>query len=185
MRRPSGFTLIELLVALAIFGVLAALSLRAIAMAAEQRTFVEDESRKWRDLDRLFATVEADLGAALQGTAGFVGRAAPDGDGVWLRLSIAGRSGSGDAPMPPRAVSHRLVDGHPVRTSGSENAGPAAPNASIRYPSKVAALRARYLSARGEWLGTWQTNDGSLPRAVEISLQLASREEVRRVLLVQ
>lgn len=185
MRRAHGFTLIELLVALVVFGVLAALSLRAISNAAEQRTFIEDENRKWRDLDRLFATLEADLASAVASPATFVGRNTPPGDGPWLALVRAGHSSAQDVPSPPRAVEYRAIDGRLARSVGPEHADAPDARTTVRYPSELRAVAARYLSARGEWLPAWQTNDGSLPRAMEVSVQLASGEQVRRVLLAR
>lgn len=185
MKCARGFTLVELLVALAIFGVLAAVSLRAISNAADQRAFVENETRKWRDLDRLFAILESDLGAAYSSHAPFIGLAAPGPDGLWLRLTRAGRSEGDDAPVAPRAVAYWFSGGHVARSVGVEDSQFADAQATMRYPSEVVGLRARYLSARGEWLAVWQSNDDSLPRAVEVNLRLATREQVRRVMLLR
>lgn len=183
MRLVRGFTLIELLVALAIFGVLAALSLQAISSAAEQRTFVETEGRKWRELDRLFAAIESDLGAAVAGDATFIGRGAAGSDRPWIDLVRAGRSQADDVPLPPQAIAYRLIEGRLARTAGAERSD--AGGITVRYASEIAGIRARYLSSRGEWQPQWQSNDGSLPRAVEIVLQLPDGADVRRVVLVR
>jgi len=188
LSTTRGFTLIELLVALAIFGVIAVLSIRAISAALDQRAHIEDEARKWRELGRLYAALESDLGAALSGAGTrFIGLALPDAsDGGWLAFARAGRASEGEAPVAPRGIRYRLIDGHIERTTdhgaGMEEAFP--PLGLSRYPSRVLAVAMRYLSARGEWLAQWSEADG-LPRAVEIDLELASRERVRRVLLVR
>jgi len=188
MRSARGFTLIELLVALAIFGVIAVLSIRAISAALDQRAHIEDEARKWRELGRLYATIESDLGGALTGSGThFAGSAtAGGGDGGWLAFTRAGRAAEGEAPLAPRSVHYRLVDGHVERATyhgdGAAAEFPAISRA--RYASQVRSLGLRYLSARGEWLAEW-SETGSVPRAVEIDLELATRERLRRVLLAR
>jgi len=186
-NSARGFTLIELLVALAIFGVIAVLSIRAISAALDQRAHIEDETRKWRELGRLYATIESDLGAALTGAGShFAGNAAPGGDGGWLAFTRAGRAGESAAPLAPRSVHYRLVDGHVERTTyhGDSAAAEFPPISRARYASQVRSLGLRYLSTRGEWLAEW-SETGSAPRAVEIDLELATRERVRRVLLAR
>ena len=63
--RSTGFTLIELLIALAILGLVAVLSYRALSSLTDSEVKLTAEARHWRDLDTLFARLEADIRGAL------------------------------------------------------------------------------------------------------------------------
>jgi len=184
-----GFTLIELLVALAIFAVVSVLSLRAVSAALDHRAYLEDEGRKWRDLGRVFATIESDLAAALaEPGALFGGYPAPTAeDGTWIELARAGRSDDAETPVAPRGVRYRLVGGHIERASFhdlSARSGEAAVGVS-RYPSQVRSLSLRYLQPGGNWIGEWPHRSADMPRAIEISVELVTNERIRRVMLVR
>jgi general secretion pathway protein J len=187
--RRRGFTLVELLVALAIFAVVSVLSLRAVSAALDHRAHAEAEAHKWRDLARLFAVIESDLGAALETTpAGFRGHAAPDPlDGLWLVLARAGRDDDGEAAVAPRVVHYRIAQGTVVRSTHHHpdpaSGGP--PIHASRHPAQVRSLALRYMNERGEWLSEWNASQTELPRALELDVVLAGNERVRRVLLVR
>lgn len=185
----NGFTLVELLVALAIFAVVSVLSLRAVSAALDHRSHAEAEAHKWRDLGRLFATIESDLGAALETSPpGFRGHAAPDPlDGTWLVLARAGRDDEGAAAVAPRAVRYQFAEGTIVRSTRHppDTAASAPPIHASRHRPQVRTLALRYMNARGEWDAEWDATQPELPRAVEIDLMLADGERVRRVVLVR
>ena len=189
MQRRRGFTLIELMVALAIFAVISVLSLRAVSAAIDNRTRIEEEGRKWRELGRLFAALEADLAAVLVGSGmTLVGAAAPAADdGVWLAFARASRGEDDESAIVPQGIVYRLAGGHVERASYHALQAPGAdtPVALSRFPSSVRALQLRYLSERGEWLNDWSVTDGSIPRALAIDIELASGEGVHRAFLVR
>ncbi len=188
-RSCGGFTLIELLVALAIFAVISVLSLRAMSAALDNRAHIEAEGRKWRELGRLFVALDTDLAATLVGTGvSFAGSAVPTAeDGVWLAFARAGRGEDDEAAIAPRGILYRLTDGHIERSTYHALQSPAAqaPMSVSRFPSDVRALALRYLSERGDWLSAWGDPEGIAPRALEVSIALASGEHVRRVFLVR
>lgn len=184
----TGFTLIELLVALAIFGVVAALSVRALASAIDQRAHLEEDNRRWRELDRLLATIEIDVARALGAPAAFTGRHEPaERDGIFLAILRAGHAYAGEQPVPPQAIVYRWEEGH-VERSVYASLGAGAREgvllASI-YPARVLRLSLRYASAHGEWLPSWDAAEGELPRALELALELDDGGRIHRVFSVR
>ncbi len=63
--RRGGFTLIELLIALAILALVATLGYRAVASLTDSEAKLAAEGVHWRNLDALFARLEADARAAM------------------------------------------------------------------------------------------------------------------------
>ena len=188
LSRVSGFTLVELLAALAIFGVIAVLSLQAVSGALVHRARVEEEARKWRDLGQLFAIIEADLANALTapglsptGTAGPVA----DGD-AWLALARAGGGPSDASATPPRGVQYRMSEGYVERSieHGLFAPGAESPIVTSRFPAALRTLSVRYLSPQGQWVGQWTRSDSGAPRALEITIETLAAERVRRIFLV-
>jgi general secretion pathway protein J len=66
--RRAGFTLVELLVALAILALVSVLAYRAVAALTTSEAQLSAEALKWRNLDGLFARLEADMRVALPRT---------------------------------------------------------------------------------------------------------------------
>ena len=64
MRTRNGFTLIELLIALSILALVATLGYRALAALTDSEARLAAEGVRWRNLDALFARIEADARAA-------------------------------------------------------------------------------------------------------------------------
>ena len=192
MRRKklAGFTLVELLVAMAIFSVIAVISLRGVGSSLENRAHLEQESRKWRDLTALLVTLEADLASAIGGSGlPFFGAASSAGsDEAWMAFSRAGRDSNSGAALPPRGVIYRLT-GDSVERSTSYLTDvtlrpPTTPLGVSRFPVPLRAVTLRYLADAGEWRDRWTDPSAGLPRAVEISLDLAT-ERVSRVFALQ
>src|SRR5262249_49004907 len=63
--KRSGFTLIELMIALAILGLVAVFGYRALASLTDSEAQLSAEAQHWRELDGLFARLEADMREAL------------------------------------------------------------------------------------------------------------------------
>ena len=189
IQHTRAFTLIELLVALAIFAVISVLSLRAVSAAIDNRAQIEEEARKWRELGRLFAAIEADLAAVLaaSGTS-LTGAASPaTADGAWLAFARASRGDDDESTVVPQGVRYQLNGGHIERASyhALRPLEADTPLALARFPSNVRGLQLRYLAEGGNWLNDWSAADGALPRALDIHIELASGERVRRVFLVR
>jgi len=188
-RLTRGFTLVELLVALVIFGIIAALSVRALSASIDQRARIEDDARKWRELGQVFTAIESDLASALQSaSAPFVGHALPnETSGVWLELARAGRSADDETPIAPRGIVYR-VRGNRLERASFHTLAQTTPTDSFseqRFATAIRLLALRYLSQSGDWRSEWRDNEGNLPRALELTLELASGERIRRVMLIR
>jgi general secretion pathway protein J len=189
MNTGRGFTLVELLVAMAIFAVIAALSVRALSASIDQRAGIEDDARKWRELGRVLTVIESDLASALaSASAPFVGHATPgESGGIWLEFARAGRSVEDETPSPPRGIVYRIRGTTLERASfhALANASAADSLAVQRFPSVIRAIALRYLNASGDWRTEWRDAQGELPRALELTLELAGGERVRRIMLIR
>jgi general secretion pathway protein J len=190
MKRTSrAFTLIELLVALAVFAVIAVLSLRALSASIDHRAYLEQEGRKWRDLGALFGALQNDLSAVLTSPGlSLVGAATPaEPDGFWLAFARAGRGEEDESAIAPYGVRYRLAADHVERSTYFALAAPGSEPAFARsrFPPQVRSLQVRYLGEDGVWAAAWSSVDGSLPRAIDLGVELISGERVRRVFMVR
>ncbi len=186
--RRSGFTLVELMIALAILALVAVLGYRALASLTDSEAQLTAEAQRWRDLDALFARIEADMRDALPRDVRTDGGTEPawigvvDGDrqcrlallprrpGVRGRagkrrpadrLPLAQRRGRGPLLAAPRPAV--------VRCSQGVRAGDRHRRISGRLPRRARQL-ARALAVAGE---------SAVPRAVRVALTFASGEDDR------
>ena len=206
-----GFTLVEMLVAIAIFGVMAVAGYRVLDTVLVTRERVTEEYRRWRDVARAIAWMERDLEAAqarpirnpsdqvLAPLLGVEGFTQPDQSAITLT-----RSGGLDASgltTPPSRIGYRVRDGALERL-----AWPALDQATQNAPTAVVVLRGvtklglRYRDAGGTWCSTWPaaaaqggsgtasthvvrsgTVDVTLPTGVDVTIQLAGGERIRRL----
>ena len=90
--RRSGFTLIEVMIALAILALVAVLGYRALASLTDSEARLTAEAQHWRDLDALFARLEADMREALPRDVRTGGGTEPawfgDVDGATVRVLL-------------------------------------------------------------------------------------------------
>jgi general secretion pathway protein J len=169
MRRAPGFTLIELLAALAVLGVIAALSFRGLSSVLDAEAHVREEARRWNEAGLLLAQLREDVFSTI--AVGSVG----EGQLVLERF--------GELPgMPPRRVGYRLREGvveyllwPPVAASGD-----AQPSSAHAVLGGVAQLRFTALSQDGSWTPVWPPGP-TPPRAVAVELVLARGERVTRL----
>ena len=188
--RGRGFTLVEVLLALAIFGVITALSYRAIATLTAGEAQLSAAAQRGRTLDALFTRFEADIRQA-------VPRASRTASGVeppWLALTadnagnaalVFTRAGSEFADEPGRA-GQRI--GYRLRGRAVEIAyWPQLDNGANVQPAVytlidgVAAFRIEYLNKAAQWRDRWPLQgEADLPRAVRVNLVLDSGEAIER-----
>jgi type II secretion system protein J/type II secretion system protein I len=116
--RRGGFTLIELLIALAILALVAALGYRALASLTDSEAKLATEAVHWRNLDALFARLEADVRGALPrdvrtdaGTEpAWIGLVDNTGDAE-MRFSRAGPEFTLESGSGGQRIGYRLRNG--------------------------------------------------------------------------
>ena len=186
----GGFTLVEVLLALAIFGVIAALSYRAIATLTDGEAQLSAAAQRWRSLDALFTRFEADIRQAVPRAS----RTAAGVEPPWLALPadsagsaalVFTRAGAEFTDEPGRAgqrIGYR-VRGRAVEIAywpGLDNAADAQP-AVFTLIDGVSAFRIEYLNKSGQWRDRWpQQGEAALPRAVRVNLVMDSGEALER-----
>jgi len=189
MRRARGFTLIEVLVALLLVALTAVLAWRATAALVDGEVRLTGEAQRWRTLDLAFARLEADLRQA-QPRAIRVGAtsepawlAAPEPHGSSaIVFSRAGPEFVAEAGMAGQRVGYRVRDGalEVVYWPGLDRESTVAPSA-WRLVEEVAQFRVDHLTGQGGWLAHWpRFGEAPLPRAVRVTLTLASGETIER-----
>lgn len=194
MRRARGMTLLEVLVAVAIFAVLALLAYGALGQIALSRARLQEDELARRELIRWLDTLTADLGQAAprpaRGAYGdpepaFIGRR----DGFTL-TRIALRS----TRAGPVEVAQRVEQGwHGGQwrrvVYAAVDRAPATPGRSALGLTAVDAVEIRYYADSGTVSNQWPPPGvelplEALPRAVEISVELARFGRLRRLIEV-
>jgi general secretion pathway protein J len=197
VRRERAFTLVELLVALAIFALLSAFAYRSLALLLDSREALERDARKWRDLALFVGRFERDVQALLprpatgpSGTAQAALSSLIDLGGATARglaLTRSGASFQANALAAPQRIAYRLAEGRVERlTWQALDVGPRAEAAVTPVLEEVRALEFRFLPPGGDWLGDWGLpgSGSAIPRAVEMTVRLASGERIVRVVEV-
>ena len=123
MKSRSGFTLIEVMIALAIFALLAAAGVLVLSQSIDNRFVVKASTDRTAELQRLRATLRADLGQAAPRRV----RAA-NGQPAFAPILAA------EAPGDPLLVPVRAGLLHPARTRTSKGS----PGASAARMGEVA-----------------------------------------------
>lgn len=197
-QKQRGFTLIELLVALVILTLLSVAGYRGLDAVLKTRERVAAETRKWQHLSFFFARLNQDIAQAVRrpvrDEAGAIVRAAWVGttvtvgeDDAELIFTRAGIPDQGAALQAPQRIGYRLEQGMVVmlRWPALDQPPRIKP---VRYPvlEGVREFRLRYLDNSGIWQPQWQYPDpGKLPVAAEVTLTLASGEEITRLFALQ
>jgi len=194
IRRRAGFTLIELLIALSILALVATLGYRALAALTDSESKLVAEGTHWRNLDALFARLEADTRAALPRDArtgagtepAWIGAVGATGDAE-LRFSRAGPEFSLEAGSAGQRIAYRLRGGAVEVLYWPYLDQPAAttPQA-YALAGDITRFRVTYLDARGAWRDRWPVlGESAIPRAIRVALTLASGEVVERWLALR
>ncbi len=193
-RRPAGFTLIELLIALAILALVAVLGYRALASLTDSEAKLTAEAQHWKNLDGLFARLEADLREALPrdvrtgiGTdPAWIGDVDSAGNSE-LRFSRAGPEFSVEPGAGGQRIGYRIRHGAVEVLYWPRLDQPAAVvPVAYALAGGVTQLRVGYLDMRGGWRDRWPApGEPAVPRAVRVALTLAGGEVVERWLALR
>ena len=192
--RRAGFTLIELLVALAILALVSVLGYRALWSLSESEAQLTAEALYWRNLDGMFARLEADMREALPrevrtgigSEPAWIGDVGPDGNSE-LRFSRAGPEFVIEPGSGGQRIGYRLRNGSVEVLYWPRFDQPAAtlPEA-YALAGGVARLRVAYLDAGGGWRDRWPAlGEPTVPRAVRVVVTMAGGDVIERWLALR
>ena len=194
-----GFTLIELLVALVVLSIIAIAGYRGLDAVLQTREKVAAETRKWQHAAFFFSRMSQDIAQAIArpvrnadgnpNIPSMIGNAVTVGENdAELIFSRAGIPDAGGALQPPQRIGYRFDHGNIVLLRW-----PALDQAANTVPVRYALLEGvrdfslRYLDDQGVLQFQWQVQSqpDKLPRAIEVTLTLASGETIRRLFALQ
>ena len=192
--RRGGFTLIELLIALAILALVATLGYRALASLTDSEAKLAAEGVHWRNLDALFARLEADARGALprdvRTDAGaepaWIGRIDGAGDAE-MRFSRAGSEFTLESGSGGQRIGYRLRNGaiEVLYWPYLDQPASVRPQA-YALMGNVTRFRVAYLDARGAWRDRWPAlGESAIPRAIRVALTLSGGEVIERWLALR
>lgn len=190
-RSQRGFTLIELIVAIAIFAIVATMAWSGLDLLLRSRASLEQGADRQRELELAVLALERDLRQALARPArGPYGDEQPAFAGntlaaEWSVLDLA--SSRAGVHAEATRVRWGLVDGALWR--GRDAVLDRSPRESVRARrvlADVQRLTFRYVGGGRQRLDQWPPRTGitgpeRLPRAVEVTLQLADLGEIVRL----
>jgi general secretion pathway protein J len=200
--RPTtvkGFTLVELLVALFVFAILSVTAFRGLNGITNTRAHLDQETRKWQQLDRFFARLDGELaqvlprpvytpsGAEAPALSGMQSSAASIED-TQLSFTRNGGFDQDGSPLPPQRVGYRLREERLelLRWPALDNAPYAVPTVDTVVDS-VGEFKVRYLTAALGWVDRWplKARDSALPKGLEVTLILNDGATITRFLSLQ
>jgi general secretion pathway protein J len=197
-RACRGFTLVEVLVALLIFGIITAVTYRALGEVLQTRERVSAENHRWRAIALALTRIEQDLAA-------FVNHPVHDARGVLQSSALIGnpvhganegilmftRAGEPDAngmETAPIRVGYRLRgDVLEMITWPVLDAAASVPVQVLPLLSGVQKLDLAYLTFDGLQSPVWPrgsvaANARSWPDAVSLRITLADGQQITRLL---
>lgn len=192
--QRAGFTLIELLIALAILALVSLLGYRALAALSESEARLAAEAQYWRNLDGMFARLEADMRVALPRDArtgagsepAWLGAADAEGNAE-LRFSRAGPEFAIEPGSGGQRIGYRLRNGAVEVLYWPRLDQPATtlPEA-YALADGIARFRIAYLDSRGGWRDRWPAlGEPAVPRAVRVEMTLAGGNVIERWLALR
>jgi general secretion pathway protein J len=183
--RQRGFTLLEVMVALLLMGLFSVMAYRALDAVLQAEAHARVEIDRWRGLAATLGRIENDLSNAIAG----VGGALPRG----FRLEAGGQLLAWDRLLPEdetgglRRIGYAFAGGTLSRQLWREAAPPGESPLSSPILEGINTLAFRCMDPQGNWQTLWPAGakETGLPRAVEVTIELASGEHIRRVMQVQ
>lgn len=186
--RARGFSLVEVLVALAVFAALAAMAWGGLASVARTRGALDIHQQRLADIVQAMNLIERDLAQAIaRPVRGNGARREPAllGERQRIELTRLGAGGLHDGRSSLERVGYALVDQRLQRQRYLVlDRAPSSVPLLRDLVEDVRQLRWRYLGDDG-WQERWPAGEAasaSLPRAVEMRLQLNDLGELRRVI---
>lgn len=189
---PRGFTLLELIVAVAVFAVVATLAYSGLDLMLRSRASLEGEADRQRAVELAVLGLERDLRQALaRPVRGPYGEEQPAlmgsaGAAEWTVLDLTS-SRDGVHPVAGR-VRYAVVDGALWRARDPVlDRSPRESARNRRVLEDVQRMSWRYVASARQRLDQWPPRTGitapeRLPRAVEVTLVLADRGEISRLI---
>lgn len=187
-----GFTLLELIVAVAVFAVVATLAYSGLDLMLRSRASLEGEADRQRAVELAVLGLERDLRQALaRPVRGPYGEEQPAlmgsaGAAEWTVLDLTS-SRDGVHPVAGR-VRYAVVDGALWRARDPVlDRSPRESARNRRVLADVQRMSFRYVASARQRLDQWPPRTGitapeRLPRAVEVTLVLADRGEISRLI---
>ncbi|CAG0987077.1 Type II secretion system protein J [Burkholderiales bacterium] len=191
--RIAGFTLVEVLVALAVLAVFATFAWRATASLVDGEARLASESRRWQELDAMFARIEADVRAAVPRAVrvaerrerAWVGTVGTDGQSAFAFTRAGG--------TPPDAGTEGVRLAYRMRGDSVEILyWPALDRAAGVEPAAwalaggIARLDVRYADDDGGWTDRWPPDRrDALPRALVVGVTLADGARLERFIVLR
>lgn len=186
MKPRAGFTLLELLVAITVFAVIAAAAYTGLDSATSAEMKIDEEGRKWKNLNFFFAHLERDLACFVdRPVTGQDGGKLPsmtgkmtDKSGVSVELAFT-RMGRGAENAAPKRVGYRLNEGKiEALVWPALDLAPDSKPDIYEAMNGVGSFTVQFGSS-GNWSQDW--NALSPPRGVEVIVALKSGETIRRI----
>jgi general secretion pathway protein J len=195
----QGFTLIELLTALIILSLLALMSYRGLGSVLDARDYTKQETEKWQRVTAFLTRFERDVRLAARRPARIPSGIAPAWHGKLHALPEGGtapylefnRFAPYESADAARRVAYRLNQNQEIELWLWPGLDIPPGLEAVRYPvlTGVTKFELHYLNTNGSWITVWPevaagsttAAVSSLPKAVRLSLVLASGEEIDRI----
>jgi general secretion pathway protein J len=195
--RPRGFTLLELLVAIAIFSLLSVIAYSGIRSIITSREVVDEHMTRLAELQRTVVSLGNDLRQATsrgirdeygdQQKAFISSPLTSDTGGVRLELTHAGYPNPlGITRSNLQRVAY-LIEDHTLYRLSWTNLDRAPDELPLKTAlcSHINGLSLRFLDFDNNWHDQWPPlssgSAGTLPQAVEITLELADWGDITRL----
>jgi len=197
-RRQAGFTLLELLIALAVFSILSLMAYSGLQIVMDSKTHTEKQADRLIELQRAFTFIGRDIeqviGRSIRDSFGD-SKAALIGSGfgtIPLEFTRAGwRNPAKLTRSSMERVMYRYDEENITRLSVSALDQPPQVEPLERHLlSEVKELKFRYLDETLSWHDDWPpalagtTDLSMLPRAVEVTVDMAGFGEIKRIFRV-
>lgn len=192
--NTSGFTLLEILVALLIFSLMSVMAYRGLTTVLQTRAHLAQENQQWRAVAMLFARMEKDLSMLAKrpirdpgdlSAAALIGKTTAVGEqDALLMFTRMGFSEQANTLAGPLRFGYRLRNDRVEQLIWPVlDAAPRSVPSVNTLLEQVSHFELHYLDRLGTWHVTWpQTrNSQELPSAIQVTLELKSKERITRL----